>query len=87
MPSVQSALTTSPTAAPTRISASSALYAYGRIEAIAGTKAPEIHIVTIEASATAYDYAPDRGLDAATGGAKERLTGDSPRNYWTKCRI
>jgi hypothetical protein len=36
---------------------------------------PEIHIITVEASATAYDYTPDRGLNAATGGSKERLTG------------
>jgi hypothetical protein len=36
---------------------------------------PEIHIVTVEASATTYDYTPDRGVNAATGGSKERLTG------------
>jgi hypothetical protein len=34
-----------------------------------------VHIVTIEASASTYDYAPDRGVGAATDGAKERLTG------------
>ncbi len=54
----------------------SALYALrAALKQLQGQKLPEIHIVTIEASATAYDYAPDRGLDAATGGAKERLTG------------
>jgi hypothetical protein len=36
---------------------------------------PEIHVVTVEASATTYDYTPDRGVNAATGGSKERLTG------------
>lgn len=34
-----------------------------------------IQIVTIEASASAFDYTPDRGIGAATDGAKERLTG------------
>jgi len=34
-----------------------------------------IQIVTIEASASSYDYTPDRGIGAATDGAKERLTG------------
>ena len=34
-----------------------------------------IHIVAVEASATTYDYAPDRGIGAAMGGAKERLAG------------
>jgi hypothetical protein len=34
-----------------------------------------VHIVTIEASASSYDYTPDRGVGAATDGAKERLTG------------
>lgn len=37
---------------------------------------PSIHIVIAEASATAYDYAPDRGLGVALGSAKERLTGE-----------
>ena len=34
-----------------------------------------IQIITIEASASSYDYTPDRGIGAATDGAKERLTG------------
>ena len=54
----------------------SALYALrAALEKMQHQDIPEIHIVTIEASATAYDYAPDRGLNAATGGSKERLTG------------
>jgi hypothetical protein len=54
----------------------SALYALrAALKQLHGQEVPEIHIVTIEASATAYDYAPDRGLDAAKGGSKERLTG------------
>lgn len=54
----------------------SALYALrAALKELQGHRVPEIHIVTIEASATAYDYTPDRGLNAATGGAKERLTG------------
>jgi Ca2+/Na+ antiporter len=54
----------------------SALYALrAALKQLHGQDVPEIHIVTIEASATAYDYTPDRGLDAAKGGAKERLTG------------
>jgi len=54
----------------------SALYALrAALKQLQGQRVPEIHIVTIEASATAYDYTPDRGLDAATGGSKERLTG------------
>jgi hypothetical protein len=54
----------------------SALYALraalGKLEP---AEIPEIHIVTVEASATTYDYTPDRGVNAATGGSKERLTG------------
>jgi hypothetical protein len=54
----------------------SALYALrAALKQLHAQEVPEIHIVTIEASATAYDYTPDRGLDAAKGGAKERLTG------------
>jgi hypothetical protein len=57
----------------------SALYALRKalrdMEASPGTDIPEIHLVLIEASATTYDYTPDRGINAATGGAKERLTG------------
>jgi hypothetical protein len=54
----------------------SALYALrGALETLHGEHLPEIHLVTIEASATTYDYTPDRGLNAATGGSKERLTG------------
>jgi len=54
----------------------SALYALrAALKELQGHRVPEIHIVAIEASATAYDYTPDRGLNAATGGAKERLTG------------
>jgi hypothetical protein len=36
---------------------------------------PDIHLVIFEASATTYDYTPDRGVDALSGGSKERLTG------------
>lgn len=36
---------------------------------------PDIHLVILEASATTYDYTPDRGVDALSGGSKERLTG------------
>lgn len=36
---------------------------------------PEIHIVLAEASAIGYDYHQDRGVGAATGDSKERLTG------------
>lgn len=39
------------------------------------TPVREIHVVAFEASAFGYDYAQDRGLGAATGGSKERLTG------------
>jgi hypothetical protein len=54
----------------------SALYALrAALKQLQGQEVPEIHIVTIETSATAYDYTPDRGLNAATGGSKERLTG------------
>jgi hypothetical protein len=54
----------------------SALYALrAALEKLTPDQVPEIHIVTIEASATAYDYTPDRGVNAATGGSKERLTG------------
>jgi hypothetical protein len=54
----------------------SALYALrAALEKLQHRDIPEIHIVTIEASATAYDYQPDRGVNAATGGSKERLTG------------
>jgi hypothetical protein len=54
----------------------SALYALrAALKQLQGQDVPEIHIVAIEASATAYDYTPDRGLNAATGGSKERLTG------------
>jgi hypothetical protein len=54
----------------------SALYALrAALEKLTPDQIPEIHIVTIEASATAYDYTPDRGVNAATGGSKERLTG------------
>jgi len=34
-----------------------------------------LHIVAIEASAVDYSYSQDRGVGAATGGAKERLAG------------
>jgi hypothetical protein len=36
---------------------------------------PEIHLILLEASATTYDYTPDRGINAASGGSKEQLTG------------
>ena len=54
----------------------SALYSLrAALQKLEPDQIPEIHIVTIEASATAYDYTPDRGVNAATGGSKERLTG------------
>ena len=54
----------------------SALYALrAALEKMRPADIPEIHIVAIEASATGYDYAPDRGLNAGLGGSKERLTG------------
>lgn len=36
---------------------------------------PQMHIIAIEASAVTYDYTDDRGVGAATGGAKERING------------
>jgi hypothetical protein len=39
----------------------------------AGTPLSDIHILALEASAIDYDYSDDRGLGAATGGAKERI--------------
>ena len=39
------------------------------------TDIPQIHLVLLEASAATYDYTPDRGINAASGGSKERLTG------------
>lgn len=57
----------------------SALYALRKalrdLRTATGDDIPEIHLVLIEASATTYDYTPDRGINAATGGSKERLTG------------
>jgi hypothetical protein len=54
----------------------SALYALrAALNELAPSEIPPIHIVTIEASEASYDYTPDRGIDAAIGGAKERLTG------------
>jgi hypothetical protein len=54
----------------------SALYALrAALAKLPPDQIPEIHIVTIEASATTYDYKPDRGFNASTGGSKERLTG------------
>jgi hypothetical protein len=54
----------------------SALYALrAALGKLQPAEIPEIHIVTVEASATTYDYKPDRGVNAATGGSKERLTG------------
>jgi hypothetical protein len=54
----------------------SALYALrSALGQLQPAEIPEIHIVTVEASATTYDYEPDRGVNAATGGSKERLTG------------
>jgi len=38
-----------------------------------GTPLSDIHILALEASAIDYDYSDDRGLGAATGGAKERI--------------
>lgn len=57
----------------------SALYALNKaltdIRQTDPTKVPDIHLVLLEASATTYDYTPDRGINAASGGSKERLTG------------
>jgi hypothetical protein len=54
----------------------SALYALrGALAKLAPGEIPPIHIVTIEASETAYDYTPDRGINAVISSAKERLTG------------
>ncbi|MEP6547276.1 MAG: hypothetical protein ABJD53_07395 [Gammaproteobacteria bacterium] len=54
----------------------SALYALrAALNELVPGEIPPIHIVIIEASETSYDYTPDRGIDAAIGGAKERLTG------------
>jgi hypothetical protein len=54
----------------------SALYALrGALAELAPGEIPPIHIVTIEASETTYDYTPDRGINAVIGSAKERLTG------------
>src|SRR5258706_583372 len=54
----------------------SALYALrAALKELRGQWIPEIHIVVIDATATSDDYTPDRGLNATTGGAKERLTG------------
>ncbi len=57
----------------------SSLYALRRavanIRKIDAARIPQIHLVLLEASATTYDYTPDRGINAASGGSKERLTG------------
>ncbi len=54
----------------------SALYALrGALAKLSADEIPPIHIVTIEASETAYDYTPDRGINAVISSAKERLTG------------
>ena len=54
----------------------SALYALrGALAELAPGEIPPIHIVTIEASESAYDYTPDRGINAVISSAKERLTG------------
>jgi hypothetical protein len=53
----------------------SALYALRRsLRELAPSDIPEIHIIAVEASATGYDYGPDRGFGAASG-AKDRITG------------
>jgi hypothetical protein len=38
-----------------------------------GTPLSDIHVLALEASAIDYDYSDDRGVGAATGGAKERI--------------
>jgi Patatin-like phospholipase len=54
----------------------SALYALrAALAELAPGEIPAIHIVTIEASETTYDYTPDRGIEAVINSAKERLTG------------
>ena len=54
----------------------SALYALrGALGELAPGDIPPLHIVTIEASESAYDYTPDRGIEAVLTSAKERLTG------------
>lgn len=50
----------------------SALDAMGDLQNV---KLRDIDIVLAEASALDYDYSQDRGVGAATGGSKERLTG------------
>lgn len=47
----------------------------GTGEAKPGCALRPIHFVIIEASATGYDFTQDRGVSAATAGAKERVTG------------
>lgn len=58
----------------------SALYgiesAIDRLDALGAGRSmslPTVHLVAIEASAVGYDYSDDRGVGAATGGAKERI--------------
>jgi hypothetical protein len=54
----------------------SALFALrGAIRQAGPAKLPPIHLLAIEASAVTYDYTEDRGIGAATGGSKERVTG------------
>jgi hypothetical protein len=61
----------------------SALYALPDLAALR-----DIHIVAVEASATAYDYTPDRGIGAATGGSKERLAGGLTQSLLERlCRL
>jgi len=54
----------------------SALYALREAvsEAAPSTILPPMHLLAIEASAVTYDYTEDRGIGAATGGSKERVT-------------
>lgn len=40
---------------------------------------PQMHIIAVEASAVTYDYTDDRGVGAATGGARERINGGLTR--------
>lgn len=66
----------------------SALYALREAvrEADPATTLPPIHLLAIEASAVTYDYTEDRGIGAATGGAKERVTAGLTQELLTDIR-
>ena len=66
----------------------SALYALREAvsEAAPSTTLPPIHLLAIEASAVTYDYTDDRGIGAATGGSKERVTAGLTQELLTDIR-